>query len=71
MNELETSVRQTLSDPDEVRLSNYGPGVLLFYRILKKQRWMVAVTRRLDDEGFLITAYQTDAMKQGEVLWHR
>ena len=69
--ELENSVKQTLADPDEVRLSNYDPNVLLFYRILKKKRWMVAVTRRLDEEGFLITAYQTNAIKQGEILWHR
>ena len=69
--ELEISVKQTLSDPDEIRLSSNDPSVLLFYRILKKKRWMVAVTRRLDDEGFRITTYQTDAIKQGDVLWHR
>ncbi len=30
-----------------------------------------AVTRRLNDEGFLITAYQTDAIKEGESIWHK
>jgi hypothetical protein len=27
------------------------------------------VTRRLNGDGFLITAYPTDAIKQGELIW--
>jgi hypothetical protein len=26
---------------------------------------------RLNGDGFLITAYQTDAIKEGETLWHK
>jgi len=35
--------------------------------ILKAKCWVVAVTKRLNGDGFLITAYQTDAIKEGVV----
>ena len=69
--ELEELVEQALSSPDEVRRSRRDEGVLLFYLIRSKQRWVVAVARRLNGDGFLITAYQTDAIKEGELIWHR
>lgn len=69
--ELESEIQQALADPDEIRRSSRDASVLVFYRILKEKRWAVAVARRLDDEGFLITAYQTDAVKEGEQIWHR
>jgi hypothetical protein len=43
--------------------------VLLFYRQRQEKRWVVAVARRLNGDGFLITAYQTDGIKEGEMLW--
>lgn len=27
--------------------------------------------QRLNGYGYLITAYQTDAIKEGELLWHK
>ncbi len=69
--ELEELVQQALASPDEVRRSSRDEGVLLFYLIRSKQRWVVAVARRLNGDGFLITAYQTDAIKEGELIWHR
>ena len=68
---LETEVKQTLSSPDEIRQSSHDANVLLFYRTLREKRWVVAVSRRLGGEGFLITAYQTDAIKEGETLWRK
>lgn len=37
----------------------------------KEKRWVVAVAKRLNEDGFLITAYQTDGIKEGELLWHK
>jgi len=34
-------------------------------------RWICAVAKRLNEEGFLITTYLTDAMKEGEQIWSR
>jgi hypothetical protein len=69
--DLEELVQQALASPDEVRRSSRDEGVLLFYLVRSEKRWVVAVTRRLNGDGFLITAYQTDAIKEGESIWHR
>lgn len=71
--DLEAEVRQTLNSPDEIRRSSRDPSLLLFYLTLKEKRWVVAVARRLNGDGFQITAYQTDAItiKEGETLWHK
>lgn len=69
--DLEAEVRQALASPDEIRRSSRDPDLLLFYLVLKEKRWVVAVARKLNGDGFLITAYQTDAIKEGETLWHK
>jgi hypothetical protein len=65
----EDSVRKTLESPDEIRASRLDTSVYLFYRSERKKRWMCAVTKRLDGDGFLITAYPTDAIKVGDRVW--
>lgn len=69
--DLEAEIRQALAEPDEIRRSSRDPNIFLFYLILKKKRWVVAVTRKLNGEGFLVTAYQTDAIKEGESIWRK
>ncbi len=69
--QLESLVQQALAAPDEIRRSSRDDGVLLFYLARSEKRWVVAVARRLNGDGFLITAYQTDAIKEGESIWHR
>jgi len=63
------AVRETLEHPAEVRLSRSDPAVYLFYSSVHKGRWVCAVTKRLGEEGFLITAYPTDAVKEGTRVW--
>jgi hypothetical protein len=67
----EADVEEALRNPDEIRLSKTDPSVYLFYKPERMGRWVCAVTKRLDGEGFLITAYPTDAVKEGERIWHR
>lgn len=62
-------VRDTLQYPDEVRQSKSDDGVFLFYRVEREKRWLCAVARRLNGDGFLITAYVTDAIKEGIQVW--
>jgi hypothetical protein len=45
--------------------------VYLFYREDGVRRWVCAVTKQVDEKGFLITAYRTSAIKEGAVLWQR
>lgn len=61
-------IQRTLTAPDEIRRSSRDANVLLFYRS-GERRWLVAVTRRLNGDGFLITAYRTDTVKEGERVW--
>jgi len=67
----EADVRETLEHPDEVRQSRSDPAVYLFYRSERARRWVVAVARRLGEEGFLITTYSTDSIKEGVRIWPR
>ena len=63
-------VQMALTDPEEIRRSSRDGKVLLFYR-MGGAHWMVAVVRRQNGEGYLVTAYRTDAIKEGESVWHK
>lgn len=65
----ESSVRLALENPDEVRQSRVDTEVLLFYKAEAARRWVCAVARRADGQAFLITAYPTDAIKEGIRIW--
>jgi len=67
----ETAVQNVLQAPDEVRRSRSDPAVFLFYRLEQPERWLCAVVRRLNDDGFLITTYPTDAIEEGQQIWNR
>jgi len=61
---LEETVKRTLENPDQVRQSRSDPQVLLFYQAAGEKRWVCAVAKQAADQGFLITAYPTDAIKE-------
>jgi hypothetical protein len=67
----EADVQDALQNPEEIRLSKKDSSVYLFYKPERIGRWVCAVTKRLNGEGFLITTYPTDAVKEGEQIWHR
>jgi len=63
------SVKLALESPDEARQSRTDPAVLLFYKAEAPKRWTCAVIKRTDNEAFLVTAYPTDAIKEGVRIW--
>lgn len=65
----ENDVKETLQNPDEVRQSKSDPKVYLFYKPERIGRWVCAVAKRLDGDGYLITTYPTDAIKEGTRIW--
>lgn len=69
MKGMEEDVKETLSNPDEIRKSKNDPNVYLFYKYERENRWICAVVKRLNGEGFLITTFPTDSIKEGERLW--
>lgn len=69
MADKERGVMHALEAPDEIRQSRSDPAVFLFYTIERPGRWICAVARRLNGDGFLVTAYPTDAIKEGVRVW--
>lgn len=65
----EASVRRALESPDEIRQSRSDGEVLLFYKDEATERWVCAVAKRAGDQAFLVTAYPTDAIKEGIRVW--
>ena len=62
-------VRAVLETPEEIRRSKNDDNVYLFYRSRRNRRWVCAVSKQQGRTGFLITAYPTDAIKEGEKIW--
>jgi hypothetical protein len=67
----QTDVRATLSQPEEVRQSTRDAQIYLFCGPDGADRWICAVARRLNGEGFLVTAYRTGKIKEGARIWPR
>jgi hypothetical protein len=66
----EALVRAALRDPEQIRRSRSDPEVYLFYR--PDPPYHVAVViKKQDETGFIVTAYRTEAIKEGELIWPR
>jgi len=65
----EDTVQAVLREPSEIRQSKTDKEVYLYYKQFDKLYCVVA--RHLGSEGFLITAYPTDKVKEGDVIWTR
>jgi len=64
-------VRETLTNPDVIHQSRIDDRVLLFYKRIRVSCWICAVVKKLNGEGFLITAYPTENIKEGIEIWKR
>ncbi|MGB9714823.1 MAG: DUF4258 domain-containing protein [Thermodesulfovibrionales bacterium] len=67
MKDKENIVKGTLQYPDEIRQSKIDKNIFLYYRQFDKL--YCAVVKHIQKEGFLITAYPVDKMKEGERIW--
>jgi len=65
----EAEVKAVLESPQEIRRGKSDASVYLFYRSRRTRRWVCAVSKQEGQSGFLITAYVTDAIKEGEKIW--
>lgn len=66
----ETEVKRCLSEPVEIRRSSEVPDVYLYYYPYEKY-FICVVARHLNGDGFIITAYMTDKIKEGQTEWKR
>lgn len=65
----ELDVQAALANPDEIRQSRRDPSVYLFYKSERVERWVCVVAKRLNGDGFLVTTYRTDVIKEGVKVW--
>ena len=66
----EKEVKGTLIKPDEIRLSKSDVSVYLYYKYYGKLSVSVVVKHK-NGEGFIITAYYTDRIKEGKQIYKR
>jgi len=67
----QSEIQETIENPDVIRRSRKAADVYLCYPQAGERRWWCAVVRATNGEGFLVTAYLTDAIKEGEPLWSK
>ena len=63
----EEIIKSVLQMPDEIRQSKIDTNVFLYYKRLDKL--YCVVVKHADVEGFIITAYITDKVKEGVLVW--
>jgi hypothetical protein len=63
----EEIVKVVLQSPDEIRQSATDKDVFLYYK--QFDRLYCIVVRHAGTEGYLITAYPTDKVKEGGIVW--
>lgn len=72
---MESAFAETLSSPEQVVQSFSDPKVRLYYRVYSGtkvgSKYLCVVVKATEEDAFVITAYLTDRIKRGEVLWAR
>ncbi|MDY6895857.1 MAG: hypothetical protein SVO01_10640 [Thermotogota bacterium] len=68
-------IRNTLLDPYIIIRSRTDENVELFYKFYQhtpvKAKYLCVVVKNLSNDLFVITAYFTDTIKRGEILWEK
>jgi len=67
----ENDVQHTLENPNEIRISRSDPTVYLFYSQEREKRWVCVVVKWQHENGFVITTYPTDNIKEGTIIWQK
>jgi hypothetical protein len=75
MTEMRPGVEETLESPDVVVQSLSDPEARLYYRFYARTlvggKHLCVVVKLRGDDAFVVTAYFTDQVKRGTVLWQR
>ena len=65
----EDDVKEALKDPDEIRRSKQDPRVYLYYKSIGRINICVVVDHIDSKEGYIITSYLTDRIKEGGQIY--
>jgi len=68
-------ISETLAEPDRIIRSRTDASVELFYRhhafTPVSTKFLCIIVKVITDDNFIITAYYTDSVKGGELLWEK
>ncbi len=68
-------IRQTLQEPETVVKSRADSEIELVYRNYEKtpvtEKYLCVVVKTGTGDEFIVTAYFTDSIKEGEVVWKK
>ncbi len=70
MKNKEIMVAETLENPTEIRQSKSDNSVFLYYRPVE-ENYNAVVLKHLNGEGFIVTTYVTDKIKEGILIWKK
>lgn len=66
-------IRETLSKPEKVLLSNHDEEVYLYYKNYPKtpvtNKFLSVIVNITSDDAFILTAFFTDKIKTGVQIW--
>ena len=65
----EDEVKKALKDPDQIRKSKQDPKVHLYYKSIGKVHVCVVADHLTKLNGYIITSYLTDRIKEGEQIY--
>jgi hypothetical protein len=72
---MEPAIEETIKKPEQVVRSQSDDKALLYYRLYRKtpvgEKYLCAVVKEGPMDSFLLTAYLTDRIKKGEMIWKR
>ncbi len=66
----EKEVQKTLKSPDIIRVSNSDKNIFLYYKKYCKN-YLCVVVRHENGDGFIITVYITNKIKEGKQVWKK
>jgi len=73
MARMREALEETLRAPEVVNESTSDPAARLYYRFYHRTivggKYLCAVVKLAKEDAFLVTAYLTDRVKRGEVVW--
>ena len=73
MKQMETTIAETLERPEKVIESLSDPEAQLYYRFYLGTRvgdkYLCVVVKINETDAFLLTAYLTDTIKKGKLIW--
>ncbi|MBI1742170.1 hypothetical protein HYR54_03780 [Candidatus Acetothermia bacterium] len=67
-------IEETTIEPDVIKSSSYDPQVVLFYRFyskIERGKYLAVVVKWSQLRSFILTAYLTDKIKQGAIVWEK